>query len=173
MVMKQSTSFLILAVILVCLVNSCGVSHKKNRYVKKNYQEIKNAFPNATITLVEDSIKVIFPNNIVFEIGSADLKDAFSDRMKRFSEILLKFDKTNLLINGHTDNSGSEEANINLSLQRANNVKTLLQGKSINPTRLFTWGFGEKNPIASNSTETGRTKNRRVEFVVLYNTLNR
>lgn len=166
--MKKPTTYLLFAVAIGTLFFSCGATHKKNRYVKKNYAEIKKSFPSATVSLIQDSIKVIFPNNIIFDIGKANIKPTFNEKLNRFSEILKKFSRTNLLINGYTDNSGSEENNLKLSLARSENVQKVIKDQGIAADRLFTWGLGEKNPIAKNNTEEGRARNRRVEFIVLY-----
>ena len=71
---------------------------------------------------------------------------------------------TKLRIEGHTDNVGSAPANEQLSGERALAIKKFLVDKGINKTRLLAVGFGQNKPIADNSTEDGRTKNRRTEF---------
>jgi len=157
---------------LVLLLFSCGVAQKKKKYVNKTYSEIKKSFPEAQVEMIKDSIKVIFPNNLVFDVSSSKLKSGFETKLNRFGEILDKFTATNLLIAGHTDASGNENTNLSLSLARASSVKEYLAARKIDTSRLFTWGLGEKKPIASNETAEGRMKNRRVEFVVLYKPTN-
>jgi len=147
--------------------SSCR-TYKEKKYVKNAYTELKESFPKAHVSMVQDSIKLIFPNNLVFDVGVYTVKPSFKNRLNRFAKIMNKYDKTNLLITGHTDNSGTEENNIKLSLERAGNVKDYLLNKEVETGRLFTWGLGEKKPITSNETKEGRSKNRRVEFVVLY-----
>lgn len=154
--------------ILVTVLFSCGVSKKRTKYVKNNFKELKEAFPEAQVTIVKDSIKLIFPNNVMFEVGSSTILKGFETKIERFASIMKKYGKTNLLITGFTDNSGEAETNLRLSLERAQGVKDYLLKSNVNEKRLFTWGLGEKSPIASNSTPEGKSKNRRVEFVVLY-----
>lgn len=153
---------------IAIMTTSCGVSYKKKRYIKQTYKEIKKTFPEAQVNILQDSIKVIFPNNVVFDIGAYKVKQTFKARLDHLAKILNKYDKTNLLITGHTDNSGNEADNLQLSLNRASGVKAYLEKISVASERLFTWGLGEKSPIVANDTELGRAKNRRVEFVVLY-----
>ena len=167
--MKNTAILVVLFVIVATMSTSCGVQHRKKRYVKRNYKELKKSFPEATVTLLQDSIKVIFPNNVVFDVGSATVRKTFDAKLLRFSQILKKYDRTNILVTGYTDNSGSDDSNVKLSLERAETVKSKLIKEKVQPKRLFTWGLGEKNPISSNATKEGRAKNRRVEFVVLYN----
>lgn len=166
--MKSYLSILFIFIVGLFFVTSCSVTKKKSNYIKSNYEEIKEAFPDAQVTIVKDSIKIIFPNNVTFEIGSAQLLPSFESKISRFAAIMKKFSQTNLLITGFTDNSGEAEKNLKLSLERAEAVKDNLIKSSVKETRLFTWGLGEKNPLASNLTEEGKAKNRRVEFVVLY-----
>jgi outer membrane protein OmpA-like peptidoglycan-associated protein len=81
---------------------------------------------------------------------------------------LKKYKKTNILITGHTDTKGVESKNKEISGQRANNIKKIISDNGISELRLKSWGLGSVSPIAENDTELGREKNRRVEFVVLY-----
>lgn len=167
--MKKQLFYSLTFLIFLSVLSSCGVSKKKSRYVKETYNEIKQSFPDASVSLVQDSIKVIFPNHIVFLVGSAVVKSTFERKIKRLAVILNKFNKTDLLIIGHTDKKGGETANLTLSQKRANNVKQkILAYNLIESSRLFTWGMGESKPIAGNETELERQMNRRAEFVVLY-----
>ncbi len=165
----KTLTWLLLGIFLIAGVSSCKVSKKKKqKYIVGFYQELKDSFPNAEVTLLKDSIKVIFPDNIMFDVGSAIWKDAFFEKLARFSVLVNKYDKTNLLITGHTDNTGEGEINDKLSKTRADNVKLKMQEYKVLPARLFVWGLGARQPRDTNSTEEGRARNRRVEFVVLY-----
>lgn len=152
------------------LLISCGIKRTpKEKYVEESFKEIEIIFPEAQqVGSIKDSIKIIFPNNVVFDVSSSKINVAFEQKLYRFGEILRKYDSTNLLITGYTDASGNDQSNLSLSLARANSVKDYLVTQIIAPERLFTWGLGKKSPIASNKTIEGRIKNRRVEFVVLY-----
>ncbi len=167
--MMKNLLYIVLSLQVAVSVASCGTTHKKKKYLKETYKEIKKTFPQAQVSIVQDSIKVIFPNNVVFDVASSHVKETFKTKLSHFARILKEYNRTNLLITGHTDNSGNESDNLKLSLDRANNVKDRLSKTGVPSRRLFTWGLGEKNPISPNDTEEGRARNRRVEFVVLYN----
>lgn len=135
----------------------------------KTYKELKQELPDATVTLLNDSIKVLFPENLMFATNSANINSEFTPKMITFAKILNRYNKTSVLINGYTDNTGSAEINNKLSYDRANTAKVALEQQSVEKSRLHSWGHGSKDPLATNNTPEGRQKNRRVEFVVLYN----
>ena len=74
---------------------------------------------------------------------------------------------TKVRVEGHTDSRGKDSYNLDLSQRRAEAVSTYLQGRGIDSDRLVAEGFGETQPIADNDTKSGRSENRRVEFVIL------
>ena len=105
-------------------------------------------------------------NNIEFEFGKATLMQKKKLILDRVVEILQKYNRYRVEIQGHTDNIGSEQKNKELSIARARTVYDYLVAHGINRNRLSLNGFGYKYPIADNSTEEGRRKNRRVEFIL-------
>lgn len=170
--MKKIVHITLLSFVITCVV-SCASTSKSENYLNKNYKELKRDFPEAQVSILKDSIKIIFPNNIMFNLGSSSLIPTFEEKLVRFAFLLNKYNKTNLLITGYTDNIGDVNSNMNLSLDRANAVKSKLLKEQVVETRMFTWGLGEKNPISSNDSEDGRKKNRRAEFIILYNPTNK
>jgi len=104
--------------------------------------------------------------NIFFDLGKASLREESKKELDKLYEILNNSEIV-IELGGHTDSIGSDEANQSLSQQRVNSVKTYLVEKGINTSRLMAVGYGEKFPIASNSTESGRQLNRRVEVKIL------
>lgn len=106
-------------------------------------------------------------NNIFFNFGEAELLEDSYSELRRIAELLKKNPDMKIRINGHTDNVGSHRNNYLLSLNRAKNVAEFLYSLGIDKTRIKVKGYGERKPIANNSTEEGRQKNRRVEFVIL------
>ena len=105
-----------------------------------------------------------------FDTGRAELKKEFVPLLLKIGEVLSKT-KGEIIIAGHTDNvpliGGQFKSNLGLSMARAGSVaEYLLKSTSIDPKRLSTMGFGEYRPLASNDTEAGRQKNRRVEIIV-------
>jgi len=144
-------------------------SCKHANYMTKTYDDIKNSVNEAEVTLLSDTVKVVFENNVLFDFGSATIKPQVFPAFQRFAKALNKHDKTEVLICGYTDTIGLLDRNINLSQKRADSAKALLTYNNVDERRIFTWGLGSKNPVASNNTEEGRQQNRRVEFVLLRN----
>jgi outer membrane protein OmpA-like peptidoglycan-associated protein len=112
--------------------------------------------------------KPIVLNNIFFETGKSVLqKESFPE----LDKLVLMLAKSQMVIEvrGHTDNAGDEKKNQLLSEERAKAVVDYLVSNKINKKRLFYKGFGSTKPIATNATQEGRQKNRRVEFIkVMY-----
>lgn len=102
---------------------------------------------------------------ITFDYKKWDIKEEFNSNISNVVDILQKNPDMKIRIEGHTDNIGSMEYNIDLSQKRAQAVKDYLVGKGIDESRIFIMGFGYKMPIASNDTEEGRAMNRRAEIV--------
>lgn len=156
----------------IALLASCAASQKSgssHTYMKKQYKELKKALDDAEVSIVEDSLKVIFPNHVLFATNSDVLKDEVRPTFTRFAEVLNKYNKTKILVTGYTDNTGTDQLNNALSEKRAVSGKQLLQENNVAADRMFTWGLGSRHPLAANETEEGRAKNRRIEFVILYN----
>ena len=106
-------------------------------------------------------------DNIEFELGSAQLTSNSFSTLDRIAVVLVRNPAwARLNVAGHTDSSGSRKFNQALSRNRANSVKNYLLGKNVPSTSMSVSGFGEDRPIATNSTDSGRQKNRRVEFVI-------
>src|SRR5690606_4836584 len=139
----------------------------------KTYLELKDSIKEAQISILNDTIKVLFPENLLFPIGKAELLPATKPLLIRFANALIKYNRTSILINGYTDNTGGKELNDRLSANRAKNTGDFVKVNQVNDSRIFTWGRGSRNPIADNSSASGRQKNRRVEFIILYDSTKR
>ncbi len=140
----------------------------KSEYMFKTYTEIKNTLSEAEVQLIDDSIKVLFPNNIIYQSKDLLPSSDYLPPLEKFGQLLQKYAKTNILVTGHSDNKGNEMKNKELSKVRAENIKNIIVSKGIEEYRLESWGLGSALPIADNNTAEGRARNRRVEFVVLY-----
>ncbi len=113
------------------------------------------------------SIRTYTLNHLYFDVNKWDIKQ---EAIPTLHKLYLSFTKNPRLvieIAGHTDNVGDEVNNHRLSQHRADAIKSYLVKKGINEERILTKGYGEKGPIASNDTETGRAQNRRTEIVVI------
>ena len=104
-------------------------------------------------------------NNILFETGKATLKPESMDEIKKVAEYMKKNPSVRFEVQGHTDNQGSDAINDPLSQQRAEAVVKALEGLGCDPFNLRPVGKGSHEPVASNATDEGRAKNRRVEFI--------
>jgi len=102
---------------------------------------------------------------VTFDYKKWDIKEEFNSNLSNIVDILQNNPDMKIRIEGHTDNIGSMDYNIDLSQKRANAVKNYLVGKGIQESRISIVGFGYKNPIAPNDTEAGRALNRRAEIV--------
>jgi len=139
------------------------------RSMDKQAAELKQAIPGATIIRQGEAIVVKFDSGILFDTDKADLKTEAQSNLTNLAVSLQKNPYTNVLVVGHTDNSGEEEHNIDLSIKRAEAVKAFIAAASIDQSRLTTQGKGDKEPIADNKTVEGRAQNRRVEIVITAN----
>ncbi len=104
--------------------------------------------------------------DILFATGRSVLMPAAMDTIDKLAAFLKKYPTRNVLVEGHTDNVGSETYNLGLSQQRADAVKTALITEGVSQDRIKTKGYGESQPVASNATSGGRQLNRRVEIVI-------
>ena len=114
-----------------------------------------------------DNIRLIMPGSITFETGSYNLRDDFYPALSSVGEVLAKYADTTLRITGHTDNTGSRALNQTLSERRAGSVADYLATRAVERSRMLVQGMGYDQPIADNSSEQGRSQNRRVELMIL------
>ncbi len=106
--------------------------------------------------------------NIYFITGSAKLDKRSNKGLDEVVRIMGENPDAKLTVDGHTDNTGSDELNDKLSQNRAEAVKAYLSSKGVDASRLTATGYGEKQPVADNKTAAGRQKNRRVEMKLGY-----
>lgn len=123
---------------------------------------------DAKVAAIERSIAEtgkFVTNNILFETGKATLKAESMDEIKRIADYMKKNPNVRFEVQGHTDNQGSDAVNDPLSQQRAEAVVKALEGLGVDGFNLRAVGKGSHEPVADNSTDAGRAKNRRVEFI--------
>ncbi len=114
-----------------------------------------------------DQIHLIMPGDITFETNRYDINGDFYPVLTSVSKVLYKFKDTNLEVAGFTDSTGSDGYNQELSEKRAASVASYLRSKEVAGERLKSIGLGEAHPIASNDTDSGRARNRRVELTII------
>ena len=126
-----------------------------------------NALQSQMIQVTKDARGIILSmSDILFDVGRATLKTDLMTSLAKIAGILSVYQQFDVSIEGNTDNTGSEEFNMTLSQQRAENVMNFLVEQGIAETRLTAKGLGMTMPIADNSTKEGRQKNRRVDLVI-------
>lgn len=143
-----------------------GVTDNTDRCPKEKGNIADKGCP--TIAPVDVKKIADIAGKLFFENDSAVLKTSSFAQLDYLVVILNRYNATNLQIEGHTDSNAGDKYNIKLSQDRAESVKTYLVSKGIEATRLTALGFGDGKPIASNTTSSGRAKNRRVELKTSY-----
>ncbi len=126
---------------------------------------------NAKVESINDgqAIKVTFESGILFATGKSDLSAASKTSLSQFAASLKSNPDTDVKVVGHTDNTGSDAVNNPLSEARATSVKNYLVSQNVSSARLTSEGQGSYDPIADNSTASGRQQNRRVEVYIIPN----
>jgi outer membrane protein OmpA-like peptidoglycan-associated protein len=114
----------------------------------------------------DNRLKLDIPSDVSFDSGRSDIKPNFQPVLERFASTLNENPDTNVVIIGHTDNTGGPAINQPLSVDRAARTRDYLAGRGVNPARITIEGRGEREPIATNADNSGRARNRRVEIYV-------
>jgi outer membrane protein OmpA-like peptidoglycan-associated protein len=139
------------------------------RHMDKQAEEMRQDMENARIERIGEGIKITFESGILFDTDSSELLLVARENIESLVTILKKYPDTNILVEGDTDSTGTDEYNQKLSERRAQAVADYQKGLGVPVSRISTVGLGEMNPIASNSTEYGRQQNRRVEVAIFAN----
>lgn len=113
-----------------------------------------------------NNINLIMPGNITFATNRRNLKSEFYNVLGSVALVVKEYNKTTVVVSGYTDSVGSDKYNQKLSEDRARSVADFLVNKKVKPARIELIGLGEKNPVASNKTQQGRSLNRRVEITL-------
>ena len=124
------------------------------------------AIEDANVQRNADILSITFGSDMLFDLGSAQLKPGALQEIRRVGKILNQYTDTRIRVDGHTDNTGTAAFNQTLSELRATNVKLALTEQGVHPSRIRTIGFGASTPLAQNNTENGRQLNRRVVITI-------
>jgi outer membrane protein OmpA-like peptidoglycan-associated protein len=138
-------------------------------YQDKQEAKLRQQLAGSGVDVVRqgDNITLDMPGNVTFALDSASLNTDFHSVLNKVGETLREYDKTVIEVAGHTDSSGSDQYNQQLSEKRANAVAQYLSAQGVPAARMVTVGAGESHPVASNDTPDGRAQNRRVEITIV------
>ena len=134
----------------------------------KQAKELEQAVPSAQVARVDEGINMTFDSNLAFDINSAEISDGYKEDLAAAATVFSKYEDTNILIEGHTDDTGSDDYNMSLSEKRAKAVSNYLAQSGVSPSRMTTKWYGETQPRYAND-EANRAKNRRVELAITAN----
>lgn len=146
-----------------------GAGYTIGRHMDKQAQEIKQAVPDAQVQRVGEGIEMTFNSGLLFQINSAALSEAAKTNLEKVAGVFVKYPETNLLIEGHTDDTGPDDFNMELSKKRAYAVSDYLTSKGVSTSRMNVKWYGETQPKVPNTSEANRAQNRRVEVAISAN----
>jgi len=160
----------VLGAIIGGVVGGAAGAYIGNR-MDKQAKEIEQEIPGAEVSRVGEGINVTFNENsgVYFATNQSDISGESEISLLKLITIFQKYPKTNIIVEGHTDSSGSDAYNMELSKNRAQAVTNYLSSNGISASRIETNWFGEDQPKHDNSTAEGRSKNRRVELAIVAN----
>jgi outer membrane protein OmpA-like peptidoglycan-associated protein len=135
-------------------------------YMDEQEKKLKQQTAGTGVGVIRDGDQLVLdmPSEVTFAVNSANLDPAFRGTLDKVASTLTEYEKTYIDVLGHTDSTGADAYNQTLSEQRAATVASYLAGRGVQQARLATKGYGESQPRASNTTEEGRSQNRRVEI---------
>ncbi|HVY85791.1 MAG TPA: OmpA family protein [Caulobacterales bacterium] len=138
-------------------------------YMDRQYQNLRQRLQGTGVGVTrvsESQILLNFPADLTFDFDRADVKGQFVPTLRDVGNILSQYPQTTVDVYGHADSTGAEDYNQALSERRAMAVASILINGGVMRQRIVATGFGETRPIADNSTEAGRARNRRVEVYI-------
>jgi outer membrane protein OmpA-like peptidoglycan-associated protein len=139
------------------------------RKMDKQAADLQKDMQNAKVERVGEGIKITFDSGILFDTNQSALRPASLTEIDKMAAVLQKYPDTNVLIEGHTDASGSDAINQPLSERRAQAVANETIAKGVAASRVSTHGYGSTQPVGDNATVEGKQANRRVEVAIYAN----
>jgi outer membrane protein OmpA-like peptidoglycan-associated protein len=137
----------------------------------KQAKKIEEEIPGAEVERVGEGINVTFDESsgVYFDTEKYNINSKSRETLNKLADIFKEYPQTNILVEGHTDNTGSDSYNLTLSKNRAQAVTGYMVESGIDRGRFTTKWYGESQPKYDNTTEDGRAKNRRVELAIVAN----
>ena len=140
-----------------------GVGHMMDQ----QEAEMREALAESEAAAVKregELLAITLKGDVSFDVNSDVVRPGLYSELDRIAQILVKYTQTSIIVEGHTDSTGPESYNQKLAERRATNVKNLLVQREVSEYRVNTIGYGESQPVATNTTPEGRQMNRRVEI---------
>ena len=134
-------------------------------YMDRQAAALKKNLPEAEVVRDGDKVYVSLPSGILFDTGKDMLKPAAKDSLSK-AAATLKASETNIIVQGHTDSTGSAAVNQPLSEKRAGHVRDFLAANGVPASRMTAIGYGSSNPAVANDTAADRALNRRVQLEI-------
>src|SRR5690606_32496557 len=147
----------------------CAADALNGRNMDKQAEELRRELEGAHVERVGEGIRITFDSGLLLGHDSCQLKPETEQNLETLSETLQKYDDTNILIEGHADDTGAEDYNQQVSDWGGEGVLMFIDEKGVKNGRITMQGYGESQPIASNETAEGRQQNRRVEVAIYAN----
>lgn len=137
-------------------------------YMDQQENELRAKLQNSGVSVTRngDNIILNMPGNVTFATDSSNISGDFYEVLSSVALVLNEFEKTYVDVTGHTDSTGADSYNMQLSVARANSVSSYFKSQGVLAQRIYTQGMGETQPIADNDTPGGRAQNRRVEIML-------
>jgi outer membrane protein OmpA-like peptidoglycan-associated protein len=132
----------------------------------RSHEVALNQATGIEVTQGPDGVQMRLPEKVLFDFDQSTLRIDATPALNRAVVLLKRSDKP-VIVEGHTDNVGTHEYNMQLSEARATTVASALEEQGIRPSRITTKGFAYDRPVASNDTPEGQAKNRRTEIVIV------
>jgi outer membrane protein OmpA-like peptidoglycan-associated protein len=139
------------------------------RHMDKQAEKLQKDLEGATVQRVGEGILITFDKGMQFDVNKYAVPTSGTANLNELAAVLKEYEDTDILIEGHTDNSGDHAYNQTLSENRAQSVKKYLINNGIAANRISSLGYGEDQPLQDNETEQGRAANRRVEVAIYAN----
>ena len=140
-----------------------GVGHMMDRQ-EAEMRDALAASEAAAVRREGELLAITLKGDVTFDLDSDMVRPGLYNELDRIAQIMVKYPQTSILVEGHTDSTGSESYNQQLSERRASSVKNLLVQRGVQEFRINILGYGESRPVATNATSEGRQMNRRVEI---------
>ena len=135
-------------------------------YMDNQEAQLRAELQGTGVSVTREGNRIILnmPSNVTFPTDQDAVLPAFYPTLNAVALVMKKYNRTLIDVNGHTDSTGGDQYNLDLSRRRASSVAGYLQAQGVDGRRFAINGFGKSDPIASNATEDGRAQNRRVEI---------